>query len=94
VRCLLPRTLKQSQPQARFVYLTTKADRVYTDWSFQPSDCLVFGPETRGLPEDLLRENWDNCLRIPLFNPNVRSLNLATAVGIVLYEALRQTTTG
>ena len=86
--------LYQSLPQTRFIYLTTKADRVYTDWTFQPDDCLVFGPETRGLPEDLLRKNWDNCLRIPMRNPNVRSLNLATAVGIVLYEALRQTTTG
>jgi tRNA (cytidine/uridine-2'-O-)-methyltransferase len=86
--------LSQSLPLARFIYLTTKADRVYTDWAFQPDDCLVFGPETRGLPEDLLRKNWDNCLRIPMLNPNVRSLNLATAVGIVLYEALRQTTTG
>jgi tRNA (cytidine/uridine-2'-O-)-methyltransferase len=87
-------SLYQSLPGARFVYLTTKADRSYTDWAFQPEDCLVFGPETRGLPEDLLRENWDHCLRIPMRNPNVRSLNLATAVGIVLYEALRQTKTG
>lgn len=83
--------LRQSLTRARFVYLTTKAARVYTDWTFQPDDCLVFGPETRGLPEDLLRSNWGNCLRIPMLNPNVRSLNLATAVGIVLYEALRQT---
>jgi tRNA (cytidine/uridine-2'-O-)-methyltransferase len=77
--------------ESRFVYLTTKADRLYTDWSFRSNDCLVFGPETRGLPEDLLRRNWTHCLRIPMFNPKVRSLNLATAVGIVLYEALRQT---
>ena len=82
--------LYESLPEARFVYLTTKADRVYTDWAFQPHDCLVFGRETRGLPEELLRQNWDNCLRIPISNPKVRSLNLATAVGIVLYEALRQ----
>ena len=82
--------LYQALPEARFVYLTTKADRSYTDWAFQPNDCLVFGRETRGLPEELLRQNWDNCLRIPIRNPNVRSLNLATAVGIVLYEALRQ----
>jgi tRNA (cytidine/uridine-2'-O-)-methyltransferase len=86
--------LQQGLTDSRFVYLTTKADRVYTDWAFQRDDCLVFGPETRGLPEELLRQNWDNCLRIPILNPNVRSLNLATAVGIVLYEALRQTTTG
>jgi tRNA (cytidine/uridine-2'-O-)-methyltransferase len=86
--------LYRALPHARFVYLTTKADRVYTEWAFQPADCLVFGPETRGLPEDLLHRNWDHCVRIPMRNPNVRSLNLATAVGIVLYETLRQTTTG
>jgi tRNA (cytidine/uridine-2'-O-)-methyltransferase len=85
--------LQRALPEARFVYLTTKADRLYTHWSFQPDDCLVFGPETRGLPEDLLRRNWGQCLRIPIRNPKVRSLNLATAVGIVLYEALRQTDT-
>ena len=82
--------LYQSLPQARFIYLTTKADRLYTDWSFQPDDCLVFGRETRGLPEELLHANWDRCLKIPMRNPEVRSLNLATAVGIVLFEALRQ----
>jgi tRNA (cytidine/uridine-2'-O-)-methyltransferase len=84
-------SLYQSLPEARFVYLTTKADCLYTEWTFQPDDCLVFGRETRGLPEDLLRANWDNCLKIPMPNPNVRSLNLATAVGIVLFEALKQT---
>ena len=83
--------LYQSLPNARFVYLTTKADRLYTDWEFQPEDCLVFGRETRGLPEDLLKANWNNCLNIPMLNPNIRSLNLATAAGIVLFEALRQT---
>ncbi|MBA2733691.1 MAG: hypothetical protein H0U54_12450, partial [Acidobacteria bacterium] len=75
----------------RFIYLTTKAERHYTDWRFEQDDCLVFGRETRGLPEDLLRANWERCLTIPMLNPNVRSLNLATAVAIVLYEALRQT---
>ena len=83
-------SLYQHLPQARFVYLTTKADRFYTDWTFQPEDCLVFGRETRGLPEELLHANWNNCLKIPMPNPRVRSLNLATAVGIVLFEALRQ----
>jgi len=83
--------LYESLAGSRFVYLTTKADRSYTDWSFQSDDCLVFGRETRGLPEDLLRSNWENCLRIPILNPNIRSLNLATATGIVLFEALRQT---
>jgi len=83
-------SLYQSLPEARFVYLTTKAERFYTDWSFQANDCLVFGRETRGLPEELLHANWNNCLKIPILNPRIRSLNLATAVGIVLFEALRQ----
>jgi tRNA (cytidine/uridine-2'-O-)-methyltransferase len=76
---------------ARFVYLTTKASRPYTDWRYTESDCLVFGRETAGLPEELLRENWPHCVTIPMKNPRVRSLNLATAVAVVLYEALRQT---
>lgn len=83
--------LYESLPEARFLYLTTKAEKSYIDWDFDPDDCLVFGRETRGLPEQLLRSNWDRCLTIPMPNPNVRSLNLATSVGIVLYEALRQT---
>ena len=76
---------------SRFIYLTTKADRTYLEWAFQPNDCLVFGRETRGLPESLLRSNWERCLRIPMPNPRIRSLNLAVSAGIVLYEALRQT---
>ncbi len=84
-------SLHESLPTARFLYLTTKATRGYVDWNFLSDDCLVFGRETRGLPESVLSANWDRCLRIPMPNPKVRSLNLATAVGIVLYEALRQT---
>jgi tRNA (cytidine/uridine-2'-O-)-methyltransferase len=84
-------SLNESLPEARFLYLTTKADKSYANWAFSRADCLVFGRETRGLPEQVLRDNWDRCLTIPMLNPNVRSLNLATAVGIVLYEALRQT---
>ena len=83
--------LYHSLPEARFLYLTTKARKSYADWTFDLHDCLVFGPETRGLPENLLRNNSDRCLTIPMPNPKVRSLNLATAVAIVLYEALRQT---
>ena len=83
--------LKASLQDASFLYLTTKADRSYTDWRFQGNECLVFGSETRGLPADLLEANWERCLTIPMLNPKVRSLNLATAVAIVLYEALRQT---
>ncbi|MBX3293921.1 MAG: tRNA (cytidine(34)-2'-O)-methyltransferase [Acidobacteria bacterium] len=82
--------LYASLPASRFFYLTTKASRKYTETKFEEGDCLVFGPETRGLPMDILRASPDNCLKIPMSNPNVRSLNLATSVGIVLYEALRQ----
>jgi tRNA (cytidine/uridine-2'-O-)-methyltransferase len=77
-------------PDSRFLYLTTKTDRSYTDWRFEKGDCLVFGRETRGLPEELLEANSERCLTIPMPNPEVRSLNLANSVGIVLYEALRQ----
>lgn len=83
--------LQTKLTRARLVYFTTKAELPYFDWKFQPNDCLVFGRETRGLPEELLRSNWENCVTIPMPNPNVRSLNLANAVAIVLYEGLRQT---
>ena len=82
--------LKRTLPHSRLLYFTTKAERSYAEWSFEAGDCLVFGPETRGLPEELLRANWARCLTIPMPNPRVRSLNLATSVGIALYEALRQ----
>jgi tRNA (cytidine/uridine-2'-O-)-methyltransferase len=83
--------LRAALPQSRFIYLTTKARRTYTDWRYINGDCLIFGRETRGLPEELLRANASNCVTIPMLNPNIRSLNLATSVAIVLYEALRQT---
>ncbi|HVF47942.1 MAG TPA: tRNA (cytidine(34)-2'-O)-methyltransferase [Pyrinomonadaceae bacterium] len=83
--------LSISLPSSRFLYFSTKGSRPYTDWRYSSADCLVFGPETRGLPEMLLHENIGRCLTIPMPNPRVRSLNLATSVGIVLYEAIRQT---
>ena len=83
--------LYASLPDSRFLYFTTKVSRPYFDWEYRPNDCLVFGPETRGLPETILDENRDRCLTIPMPNKNVRSLNLANSVGIALYEAMRQT---
>ncbi|HKP70115.1 MAG TPA: tRNA (cytidine(34)-2'-O)-methyltransferase [Pyrinomonadaceae bacterium] len=77
-------------PSSRFLYLTTKATVPYTSWKFEKDDCLIFGPETRGLPADVLSSNPDRCLKIPMPNTNVRSLNLANSVAIVLFEALRQ----
>jgi tRNA (cytidine/uridine-2'-O-)-methyltransferase len=73
---------------SRYFYLTTKATRVYHQVSFQPGDFLVFGRETKGLPEPLLRAHADELLTIPMHG--TRSLNLATAVAIVLFEAVRQ----
>lgn len=83
--------LYQALPASRFLYFTTKTDKIYSNFEFAENDCLIFGRETRGLPEDLLKANWERALTIPMPNEKVRSLNLATSVGIALYEALRQT---
>lgn len=63
----------------------------YTDAEFRDGDCLLFGSESAGLPTDVLERFADRRIVIPMANPSVRSLNLSTAVGVVLYEALRQT---
>jgi tRNA (cytidine/uridine-2'-O-)-methyltransferase len=78
-------------PQGRFFYLSTKAARCYLEAGFRPGDFIVFGKETKGLPEDLLAANLDTAITIPMPGDGaVRSLNLSTSAGIVLYEALRQ----
>ena len=82
--------LYKALPNSRFQYFTTKTTRSYTDWIYKKEDCLVFGSETRGLPKDILDENPETCVTIPMRNENVRSLNLATSVGIAVYEAIRQ----
>ena len=73
---------------ARYFFLTTKSKRPYYEVKFQKNDFLVFGRETKGLPEDLLAANIDHRITIPMHG--TRSLNLATAVAIVLFEAVRQ----
>jgi len=75
---------------ARYFYVTTKSKRPYTAPQYRPDDYLVFGRETAGLPASLLAGNPDHTITIPMFNPQARSLNLATAVAIVLYHALWQ----
>ena len=81
--------LRQAQPpEARYFFLTTKTKRAYYDVTFRQADFLVFGRETKGLPENLLAANIDSCISIPM--DGTRSLNLATAVAIVLFEAVRQ----
>lgn len=77
-------------PHSRLVYFSAHADRPYYDFSFRPGDCLVFGPETRGLPRELLAFYPGDVVKIPINRTRVRSLNLATSVGVALFEALRQ----
>ncbi len=77
-------------PGARFWLASKNADRSYTAATFRPGDLLIFGRETSGLPEALLAAHPERSIRIPIFVPEVRSLNLSTAAGIILYEALRQ----
>ena len=84
------KTLQADFPAGRFWYTSKKASKTYLEADFAPGDLLVFGKETAGLPEDLLAQHSECCIRIPIFSPIVRSLNLSTAAGIVLYEALRQ----
>lgn len=73
---------------ARTYLLTTKVKQPYTLIRPQPGDSFLFGPETAGLPEWLLRAHPSSCYTIPMKNPRVRSLNLATSVGIVMYHML------
>jgi len=84
----LQRSERSQSRDANYFFLTTKSKRPYYQARFQLDDFLVFGSETKGLPESLLTANNDRCICIPMHG--TRSLNLATAVGIVLFEAVRQ----
>ena len=81
---------RRHRERPRFYYVTTKSKRPYTEPRYRWGDYLVFGRETAGLPKELLAANADKTITIPMFHPEARSLNLATAVAIVLYEAMRQ----
>ncbi|PKN75219.1 MAG: tRNA (uridine(34)/cytosine(34)/5-carboxymethylaminomethyluridine(34)-2'-O)-methyltransferase TrmL [Candidatus Cloacimonetes bacterium HGW-Cloacimonetes-2] len=81
--------LLASDPAANFHFATTKTANSYLDCAYKPGDYIVFGPESRGLPEDLLSENAERCITIPMTG-EIRSINLANSVAIVLYEAIRQ----
>ncbi|MDE6815429.1 MAG: tRNA (cytidine(34)-2'-O)-methyltransferase [Lachnospiraceae bacterium] len=76
-------------PNARIWMATTKAKRLYTDVCYEPSDYIMFGKESAGIPEEILVDYEETCIRIPM-EPEIRSLNLSNSVAIVLYEALRQ----
>lgn len=81
--------LKLDFPESNFYYLTTKTKNLYTNKEYKEGDFFVFGPETRGLPEDLLAKNADTAVTIPMLEGQ-RSLNLSNSVAIVVYEAIRQ----
>ena len=76
-------------PGAKIYMATTKAPNVYTDVSYEPDCYIMFGKESAGIPEEILKDNPDTCVRIPMVG-ETRSLNLSNSVAIVLYEALRQ----
>jgi len=75
---------------ARLWFIESDGPKIYTDVAFGADDYLVFGRETAGLPKLLLEQNRERWLRIPMFNPDARSLNLSNCVALVLFEALRQ----
>lgn len=80
---------KEKNPGVKLWMATTKAKRVYTEVSYGPDDFIMFGKESAGIPEEILIEHEETCIRIPMF-PEIRSLNLSNAAAVVLYEALRQ----
>lgn len=81
--------VKAMYPEHKFHYCSTKAPRAHSEASFGMEDMLVFGKETAGIPEDILKENWERCIRIPMVE-GARSLNLSNAAAVVAYEAMRQ----
>lgn len=85
--------VRKKYPKGNFYYCTTKGKNTYSDIDYKENKdediFLVFGKETKGLPESLLSENYDSCIRIPM-KENMRSLNLSNSVAIIAYEVLRQ----
>ena len=79
----------QKNPDAKIYYATTKARHVYSDVRYEPDCYIMFGKESAGIPEEILKDNPDTCVRIPMMG-EIRSLNLSNSVAVVLYEALRQ----
>lgn len=79
----------EKNPGAKLYMATTKAEKTYADVSYEPDAYLMFGKESAGIPEEILVENRENCIRIPMAG-EIRSLNLGNSVAVILYEALRQ----
>lgn len=80
---------QEKHPGVKIWFATTKAKQVYSEVSFSPDDYIMFGKESAGIPEEILAANPECCIRIPMLD-EIRSLNLANSVAVVLYEALRQ----
>lgn len=80
---------RKRHPGAKIWFATTKARQVYTEVEYGPDDFIMFGKESAGIPEEILVDHEETCIRIPML-PQIRSLNLSNSVAVVLYEALRQ----
>ena len=83
-------TFLAARNERRLYFFTTKTSRLYSEARYQPGDYLIFGKETKGLPEEIRGLYSERCYTLPMANANIRSINLAMTAGIVLYEALRQ----
>lgn len=83
------RDFLEKNPGAKIYMATTKAQKMYTEVNYEPDCYIMFGKESAGIPEELLVQNRENCVRIPMME-QIRSLNLGNSAAIVLYEALRQ----
>ena len=79
----------EKNPGAKIYMATTKAQKMYTEVSYEPDCYIMFGKESAGIPEEILVENKENCVRIPMMG-DIRSLNLGNSAAVILYEALRQ----
>lgn len=82
--------LIEKYPNGDFYYATTKGKNIYSSVNYTENAFIIFGKETKGLPDDILSENWDKTIKIPMKEGIKRSLNLANSVNIILFEALRQ----
>ena len=80
----------QKYDNSKFIFLSSKVEKIYWDYNFQDGDFLIFGSETTGLPPDIMEKFKDQMLTIPQYEDHVRCLNLSNSVSIVLYEAIRQ----
>lgn len=80
----------EKNDNSKFIFLSSKVDKVYWDYKFQDGDFLIFGSETTGLPNNIMEEFKEKMYTIPQYNDHVRCLNLSNSVSLVLYEAIRQ----